>query len=591
MKKTIYTLIALFVFTGSIFSQSCHTSGSSICTVSGTMAQPGLSPRSDSLAPVDNGIANTTIIQFKNYNTAVYNGITVTVQQLKIDSINNLPNGLCWATNKANDTYANQESGCIKVSGTPCADPGVYKLVIKVTVTVPFLGNIAVDAASVGLKYFVRVKNYGDAEVALDTLQTVAFAKPAGYSTTQNCSPVICAPFTFTQSSTVNNSCSAPTGSLTVAASGGTAPYTYTLGTSNNTTGTFTGLAGGNYTVSVVDANTCTGTVTVAVSSSTPVFSFTQSSTPNTQCVNYDGTITVAATGGTSPYTYFWGVNSNGLGTFASVPDGTYDVIAFDANQCTDTVVVIVADAKPVIALTATTTARYSCLTSDATLTATATGGTSPYTYTIPNVAPNTTGLFTAVVGNFQTLTVTDSTGCVKLLGVSLTDSTATVTVGTSSVNASSAVATDGQATATPASGTAPYTFAWSGTAQTTGTVTGLAVGSYTVTTTDANGCSASGTVSVSFNSGINSLGKEIISMNIFPNPAVEKITVDARFVSAKNVTVEIFNLLGEKMQSKNLGLTEKISETFSVKGLAKGTYFVKINAGEKLAAYPIVIE
>ena len=48
------------------------------------------------------------------------------------------------------------------------------------------------------------------------------------------------------------------TGSATITASGGTAPYTGT--------GTFTGLAAGTYSYTVTDANGCTATVSVTVS-------------------------------------------------------------------------------------------------------------------------------------------------------------------------------------------------------------------------------------------------------------------------------------------------------------------------------------
>src|SRR5207244_12537472 len=49
------------------------------------------------------------------------------------------------------------------------------------------------------------------------------------------------------------------TGSVTVAGSGGTSPYTYSKdGTTFQSSGTFSGLAAGNYTITVKDANGCT---------------------------------------------------------------------------------------------------------------------------------------------------------------------------------------------------------------------------------------------------------------------------------------------------------------------------------------------
>jgi large repetitive protein len=59
-----------------------------------------------------------------------------------------------------------------------------------------------------------------------------------------------------------NPDCWDGTGSITAMASGGTAPYTYTLlpGSVTNSTGIFTGLSTGNYTVIVTDANMCADT-------------------------------------------------------------------------------------------------------------------------------------------------------------------------------------------------------------------------------------------------------------------------------------------------------------------------------------------
>jgi gliding motility-associated-like protein len=64
--------------------------------------------------------------------------------------------------------------------------------------------------------------------------------------------------------------CSNNDGVITASAAGGTSPYTFTIaGPSVNTTGAasgiFTGLASGNYTVTVTDAKACTSTATVTV--------------------------------------------------------------------------------------------------------------------------------------------------------------------------------------------------------------------------------------------------------------------------------------------------------------------------------------
>ncbi|MFN8321817.1 MAG: T9SS type A sorting domain-containing protein [Chitinophagales bacterium] len=588
MKKIVYSLFFVLVISVHARAQSCNASGASQCTASGTLLIPGLSPTSDLLPAFENGIPSTTVIQFKNFNQVLFSGLTLTVQSLRIDSIENLPPGLCWATDKANNTYSNQESGCIKINGTPCGTPGQYKLRIIVTVNVGITQQV--NAESAGLKYFVRLGNYGDVEPAVDTLQTIPLYT-VGYSPTANCSPVICSSFTFSNSSSGNTSCATPNGSLSVAASGGANPYTYSLGGSSNTSGNFTALSGGSYDVIAVDDNGCRDTTTVVVTSTVPVVTVnTVTVTPLTSCIGDNGAFTVSASGGTSPYTFSSSAGNGSNGSYTQLGDAVYTVTATDANQCSGSATVTVADNTPVITVSASsTTPQTSCTGSNGAVTASASGGTSPYSYD-NGTSTNATGIFTGLASGTYTITVTDVNGCVGTLSGTIASNVPSVSVGVTHVNASTAQATDGSATATGSGGTAPYSYNWSN-SQSSATATGLAVGNYSVTATDANGCSASGTVVVSFNSGINSLVSEITALNIFPNPATDNVTVSAQFTAAKPITVAIYNVMGEKVLVKNEGTTDKISANFNLKGMAKGTYFVKISTGEKLAAYPIVIE
>ncbi|MES2619656.1 MAG: T9SS type A sorting domain-containing protein [Bacteroidota bacterium] len=178
MKKIIFTLLSFSLLYFNSNAQYCGNSGPTVCTPTGQMTEPGLSPVSDSLAPVVNGTVANTIIQFKNYDTITFAGQLLTFQSLKIDSIENLPAGLCWETNKTNNTYGNQEDGCIKVSGTTCAAPGQYRLRIIITANVGFTLN-KISAAAAGLYYYVRVKNAGDSDTPVDTTGQSTNSTPA----------------------------------------------------------------------------------------------------------------------------------------------------------------------------------------------------------------------------------------------------------------------------------------------------------------------------------------------------------------------------------------------------------------------------
>ena len=88
------------------------------------------------------------------------------------------------------------------------------------------------------------------------------------------------------------------TGSATVTASGGTAPYTYSWNTVPvQTTITATGLIAGTYTVTVTDAKGCQTTATANITAPSSAITFT--ATP-TQILCYGGTgsVTLSASGG-----------------------------------------------------------------------------------------------------------------------------------------------------------------------------------------------------------------------------------------------------------------------------------------------------
>jgi hypothetical protein len=158
MKKTLTLLVALLLYSSYTFAQYCghygNPSGTSQCTPSGTLATPGFTPNED-IPCINRSQLVNTVIQFQCYDTIRLGGQVVTVQSWRIDSIGNLPSGICWTTNKANNTFNNQESGCIKLSGATSAPPGQYKLLMIVTMNIGISIQINVDA--IPIKMYLRV--------------------------------------------------------------------------------------------------------------------------------------------------------------------------------------------------------------------------------------------------------------------------------------------------------------------------------------------------------------------------------------------------------------------------------------------------
>ena len=133
---------------------------------------------------------------------------------------------------------------------------------------------------------------------------TVTITNPANSCTATASVAVTVNPIPVVSGTTTPTTCfGASTGSIS-ASSTGTAPYTFTLnGINPNSTGSYTSLAAGTYTVASTDANGCTGTASFTITQPTAV-SVSASGTPTTCFGGADGSATFSASGGTAPYSY-----------------------------------------------------------------------------------------------------------------------------------------------------------------------------------------------------------------------------------------------------------------------------------------------
>src|SRR6266699_2422140 len=185
--------------------------------------------------------------------------------------------------------------------------------------------------------------------------------------------------------------------SFTATASGGTPPYTYSWSFGDGATGTglttsHTYSSSGSYTVTLTVTDSAGGsaksTQTIQVSPvSALVASFTSS--PSQPLSGQSVTFTGSATGGIAPYTYSWSFGDGGTSTSQS-PRHTYAnsgsyTASLSATDSLGTVATIshTITVSPPGALTASFTINPTAPVSGQTVTftATASGGTSPYSY------------------------------------------------------------------------------------------------------------------------------------------------------------------------------------------------------------------
>jgi len=134
--------------------------------------------------------------------------------------------------------------------------------------------------------------------------------------------------------------CNTNNGSIAVNGSGGKAPYQFAINAgSYGNISMFNNLGAGTFTLTIKDANNCERSVQVTLASTNSSLAATASTVSNTECVTSNGSITVNATGGTSPYQYQLGNNAFGAAsTFTDLKDGNYNIVVKDNVGCTVTV-------------------------------------------------------------------------------------------------------------------------------------------------------------------------------------------------------------------------------------------------------------
>ncbi|OFY36674.1 MAG: hypothetical protein A2W91_03815 [Bacteroidetes bacterium GWF2_38_335] len=297
-----------------------------------------------------------------------------------------------------------------------------------------------------------------------------------------------------TTSGTAANCNGQSNGSATITASGGTPAYTYLWSPGFQTSSTATGLAAGVYTVTITDSHGCTATRTYTVTQPTAIVP-TMSNTSAT-CGNNDGSASVSVTGGTSPYTYNWS-GGGGTGTTAlNLYAGGYVVTITDSHGCTITGTTNVNDAgSPTASISSST--NVNCFGNcNGIATASATGGTSPYSYAWSTSA-NTGTTESGLCAGTATVTVTDNVGCISTATVTITQPAALSASITGSTNPTCFGYTNGTATVSVSGGSPAYSYMWSGGGGTGSTASGLAAGTYTVTVYDSHSCSLTRTVTI----------------------------------------------------------------------------------------------
>jgi hypothetical protein len=482
----------------------------------------GLAPFSTNKIIGKNSIGCTDTIEIIIGSSDPCKGVTINVTAAKVDAAPNQTNGSITATATGGTGFT------YSIGGGPFQASGTFS-------------NLGAGTYTIAAK---------SAAGCLGTTQVVI-------GTNDPCAGVTVAVTATTVQPSLNQS----NGSITAAATGG-AGFTYSL---NNgafqTSGTFSNLAAGTYTITAKNSNGCTGTTQVSLAGVDPCAGVTVSITttqvqPTVNTSN--GSITAAATGGTG-FTY--SINGGAFqtsGTFSNLAAGNYTITAKNSNGCTGSTTVALGANNPCAGITiavTTTQVNPAVGQSNGSITASATGGTG-FTYSINNGAFQAGATFSNLAAGTYTITAKSSAGCIGTNQVTLTavDPCAGVTIAvtTTQVNPGTGLS-NGSITATATGGTG-FTYSINnGAFQASGTFSNLAAGTYTITAKSSAGCIGTKQVILTATSPCTNVNITITAAVLNTTPCVTPTNNGSITVTASGSTGLTYNINGGAYQTSNV--------------------------------------
>ena len=272
-------------------------------------------------------------------------------------------------------------------------------------------------------------------------------------------------------------------GAISVTSNGGNSPYSY-LWSNGGFTSSIFGLAVGTYTVTVTDFKGCTVTSTSTLTA--PQVLVTATPTQINCSGGPTGSIITNTTGGTSPYSYWWGAGVVSANR-SNIGSGNYTVTVTDAHGCTATANAVIAAYSP---MTLTSDVQNALCYDDSNgfIAITVANGQGPFNYAW-NDLESTSEIDFLAAGTYS-VTVTDSKSCTATATNTITAPPFSITVNSTINDVSCFGMSNGSIALNPLNGSPPYNYKWNGN-QTSPNISNLATGTYFVTITDNNGCRA----------------------------------------------------------------------------------------------------
>jgi gliding motility-associated-like protein len=369
--------------------------------------------------------------------------------------------------------------------------------------------------------------------------------------------------------------CSGDTdGEIRVYGSGGTIPYTYILmpGADTSSTGIYTNLAPGDYTVQIGDSHGCKPFNTPLLTLlEPPTLVFDSSATTTISCGGLDdGMIAIYASGGLPPYDYSvddgatFGPDSlvTGLGP------GTYRIIVRGSSGCTVAGDTITLSDPPGLSLNSSAITDVSNCAGDSTgaITVSASGGTGALEYSLDSLNWQASGTFTDLPAGIYSALVRDSRSCLISFPP---DTIIEPPVISATITTTTAMIPDpGSINISATGGTPPLEFSIdSGATFTADTFYLVPSDIYGVVIRDANGCTH----------------EESVTVTATPPLEVNVSSMSIDCYNNNNGSIALSHLNGIGYVSYSIDGGSSFYPTGDFTGLAGGMYYIQVRDDQRI--------
>jgi hypothetical protein len=295
-------------------------------------------------------------------------------------------------------------------------------------------------------------------------------------------SALISEPTAVQQSYVLANPCFEHTnGSIQVMASGGSPPYVF-LWSNGQWNPTISGLAPGNYSLTVSDSHNCKLISSFSLNQNPLIEN--ASTITHVDCFGAaSGAIQCSLSGGTPPFTYLWSNGFQGQ-NLSSIVAGSYSFTATDDNGCLKVNVFSVGQPSELLISEAITNVNPCNGDANGSIQLSVSGGTPSLSMIIWSNA-STSLMNNNLPAGFYSVTITDQNNCQKSEGFTVLQPEAILITGQLTFPSSG---NNGAIELSVQGGLPPYAFQWNNGAHTQN-IQNLEENQYSVTVTDALGC------------------------------------------------------------------------------------------------------